>query len=174
MSAVPATTPRAGMASSIAIVGGLFFILGFCTWINGPLITFVKLAFEVSEVSAFLVLMVFYLSYFFFALPASWILKRTGMKKGLALGLFVMAVGAALFPGLGDGALCGEPFLHHGIIRAGLCAEALDHRLAGEIRGFAAGIEVTVLRALHLDLLLSLCGGCRRVAPDHPRMSRTI
>ena len=97
MSAVPASTPRAGMASSIAIVGGLFFILGFCTWINGPLIAFVKLAFEVSEVAAFLVLMVFYLSYFFLALPASWILQRTGMKKGLALSLAVMAVGAMLF-----------------------------------------------------------------------------
>ncbi len=97
MSAVPASTPRTGMASSIAIVGVLFFIIGFCTWINGPLITFVKLAFDVSEVSAFLVLMVFYLSYFFLALPASFILNRTGMKKGLALSLAVMAVGAMAF-----------------------------------------------------------------------------
>jgi glucose/galactose transporter len=51
----------------------------------------------VNEVSAFLVLMVFYLSYFFLALPASWILSRTGMKKGLALSLAVMAVGAMAF-----------------------------------------------------------------------------
>jgi len=97
MSAVPASTPRNGMATSIAIIGALYFILGFCTWINGPLIAFVKLAFEVNEVSAFLVLMVFYLSYFFLALPASLILGRTGMKKGLALSLAVMAVGAMLF-----------------------------------------------------------------------------
>ena len=97
MSAVPDSTPRTSMASSIAIVGVLFFIIGFCTWINGPLITFVKLAFDVNEVSAFLVLMVFYLSYFFLALPASWILSRTGMKKGLALSLAVMAVGAMAF-----------------------------------------------------------------------------
>ncbi|NEL81437.1 MAG: sugar MFS transporter, partial [Xanthomonas perforans] len=69
----------------------------FFTWINGPLITFVRLAFDLNEVNAFLVLMVFYLSYFFLALPASWILKRTGMKKGLALSLVVMAVGAAGF-----------------------------------------------------------------------------
>jgi glucose/galactose transporter len=41
--------------------------------------------------------MAFYLSYFFLALPASWILKGTGMKKGMALGLFVMAVGAMVF-----------------------------------------------------------------------------
>lgn len=97
MSAVSASTPRSSMATSIAIIGALYFILGFCTWINGPLIAFVKLAFEVSEVSAFLVLMVFYLSYFFLALPASVILGRTGMKKGLALSLAVMAVGAMLF-----------------------------------------------------------------------------
>ncbi len=97
MSAVPATQPRTSMASSIAIVGLLFFIIGFCTWINGPLITFVRLAFDVSEVSAFLVLMVFYLSYFFLALPASWVLNRTGMKRGLALSLAVMAIGAMFF-----------------------------------------------------------------------------
>ncbi|KRA45320.1 sugar MFS transporter [Pseudoxanthomonas sp. Root630] len=82
---------------SLAIVGVLFFIIGFFTWINGPLITFVQLAFELDEVNAFLVLMVFYLSYFFLALPAAALLKRTGMKKGLAASLFVMAVGAAMF-----------------------------------------------------------------------------
>ena len=98
MSAATTTAPaRTGLATSIAIVGGLFFIIGFFTWLNGPLITFVKLAFDVSEISAFLVLMVFYLSYFFLALPASWILKGTGMKKGLALSLAVMAVGAMAF-----------------------------------------------------------------------------
>ena len=97
MSATTTAPARAGLATSIAIVGGLFFIIGFFTWINGPLITFVKLAFDVSEISAFLVLMVFYLSYFFLALPSSWILKGTGMKKGLALSLAVMAVGAMAF-----------------------------------------------------------------------------
>ncbi|ELC7323432.1 sugar MFS transporter [Stenotrophomonas maltophilia] len=97
MSAVPAASARPNVAASIAIVGVLFFLIGFFTWLNGPLITFVKLAFELSEVGAFLVLMVFYLSYFFLALPASWILRRTGMKKGLSLSLLVMAGGAALF-----------------------------------------------------------------------------
>ena len=97
MSAAPAASARPNVATSIAIVGVLFFLIGFFTWLNGPLITFVKLAFELSEVGAFLVLMVFYLSYFFLALPSSWILRRTGMKKGLSLSLLVMAGGAALF-----------------------------------------------------------------------------
>ncbi|MCD7099960.1 sugar MFS transporter [Stenotrophomonas sp. MMGLT7] len=91
------TARPASPVASIAIVGVLFFVMGFFTWINGPLITFVRLAFDLDEVNAFLVLMVFYLSYFFLALPSSWILKRTGMKKGLALSLLVMACGAAAF-----------------------------------------------------------------------------
>ena len=97
MSAVSAANARPNVATSIAIIGVLFFLIGFLTWLNGPLITFVKLAFELDEVGAFLVLMVFYLSYFFLALPASWILRVTGMKKGLSLSLLVMAAGAALF-----------------------------------------------------------------------------
>ncbi|TBR36125.1 MULTISPECIES: sugar MFS transporter [Dyella] len=79
------------------IIGVLFFIFGFVTWLNGPLITFVKLAFNLNDVNAFLVPMAFYLSYFVLALPSSWVLRRTGMKKGMALGLFVMAIGAVLF-----------------------------------------------------------------------------
>jgi glucose/galactose transporter len=81
----------------MAIIGGMFFIFGFVTWLNGPLITFVKLAFTVDDVSAFLVPMAFYMSYFFLSLPAAAILRRTGMKKGMALALLVMAVGAGLF-----------------------------------------------------------------------------
>src|SRR5690349_10087157 len=79
------------------VIGLLFFIFGFVTWLNGPLITFVKLAFDLDDVNAFLVPMAFYLSYFFLALPSSSVLRRTGMKKGMALGLFVMAIGAVLF-----------------------------------------------------------------------------
>ena len=79
------------------IIGLLFFIFGFVTWLNGPLITFVKLAFELDDVNAFLVPMAFYLSYFFLALPSSAVLRATGMKRGMALGLFIMACGAVLF-----------------------------------------------------------------------------
>ena len=98
MSTVPADAlARRSQLGSIAIIGALFFIFGFVTWLNGPLITFAQLAFQLDEVNAFLILTAFFLSYFFLAIPSSWILKRTGMKKGLALGLFTMAVGAALF-----------------------------------------------------------------------------
>jgi MFS transporter, FHS family, L-fucose permease len=90
-------TPKADEATGILTIGVLFFIFGFVTWLNGPLITFVKLAFNLDDVNAFLVPMAFYLSYFFLALPASAILRRTGMKQGMAIGLYVMAIGSVLF-----------------------------------------------------------------------------
>lgn len=82
---------------ALVIVGALFFIFGFVTWLNGPLIAFAKLAFNVDDKLAFLIPSAFYLSYFFLALPSSAILRKTGMKKGMALGLFAMAIGAAVF-----------------------------------------------------------------------------
>ena len=85
-------------SGAIAIIGVLFFVFGFVTWLNGPLITYVKLAFGLNTDSkAFLVTTAFYMAYFFLALPSSWILKKTGMKKGMALGLTVMAAGTFVF-----------------------------------------------------------------------------
>jgi FHS family L-fucose permease-like MFS transporter len=81
----------------VAIIGLLFFIMGFFTWINGPLIGFVKLAFDLDDVNAFLVPMAFYLSYFFLALPSAAVFRRTGMKRGMAIGLLVIAAGAIVF-----------------------------------------------------------------------------
>ena len=92
-----AAMPAASQRTPMLIIGLLFFIFGFVTWMNGPLIQFVELAFELDTVNAFLVLMAFYLSYFFLALPAAAILRRTGMKRGMAIGLFVMALGALAF-----------------------------------------------------------------------------
>ncbi|MEJ6979169.1 sugar MFS transporter [Pedobacter sp. P351] len=82
----------------IVIIGVLFFIFGFVTWLNGTLIPFLKLACNLeTDTQAFFVTFAFYMAYFFLAIPSSWILKKTGMKNGMALGLIVMAVGAIVF-----------------------------------------------------------------------------
>ncbi|GAA4484578.1 glucose/galactose MFS transporter [Gluconacetobacter asukensis] len=81
----------------LAIIAGLFFVIGFVTWLNGPLISFVQVAFSLDDVGAFFIPLVFYLSYFLFALPSSAVARRMGLKRGLALALLVMAVGSALF-----------------------------------------------------------------------------
>jgi glucose/galactose transporter len=82
----------------ILIIGALFFIFGFVTWLNGTLIPFLKLACNLeTDAQAFFVTFAFYMAYFFLALPSSWILKKTGMKNGMSLGLIVMAIGAIVF-----------------------------------------------------------------------------
>src|SRR6478735_3069282 len=84
--------------SPIVIIGILFFVFGFVTWLNGTLIPFLKLACELeNDVQAFFVTFAFYMAYFFLAIPSSMILKKTGFKNGMALGLLVMAVGSFIF-----------------------------------------------------------------------------
>ena len=79
------------------IIGILYFIFGFVTWLNGTLIPFLKVACELSDFAAYLVTFAFYISYFVWSLPSANILKKTGMKNGLSVGLFVMAVGSVIF-----------------------------------------------------------------------------
>lgn len=83
---------------AIVIIGILFFVFGFVTWLNGTLIPFLKLACQLqNDVQAFFVTFAFYMAYFFLALPSSAILKKTGFKNGMALGLVVMAIGSVIF-----------------------------------------------------------------------------
>ncbi len=82
---------------SITIIGLLFFIFGFVTWLNGSLIPFLKIACELNQIEAYFVTLAFYISYTVMALPMSAVLQRTGYKKGMVLGLLAMAVGALIF-----------------------------------------------------------------------------
>jgi len=91
------TTRNPNYLYQISIIGLLFFIFGFVTWLNGTLIPFLKLACELNTVQALFVTFAFYISYFFLAIPSSQILKKTGFKNGMALGLLVMAVGCLIF-----------------------------------------------------------------------------
>ena len=93
------TPTRSGSYTmSIVIIGALFFIFGFVTWLNGTLIPFLKLACDLhSDAQALLVTFAFYMAYFFLAIPSSMILEKTGFKNGMSLGLATMAVGALLF-----------------------------------------------------------------------------
>ncbi|MCL2167879.1 MAG: sugar MFS transporter [Lentimicrobiaceae bacterium] len=82
---------------SIFIIGALFFVFGFVTWLNSVLIPFLKTACELTAAEASLVPFAFYISYFVMAIPSSAILKKTGFSNGMALGLIVMAIGSLVF-----------------------------------------------------------------------------
>lgn len=79
------------------IIGSLFFLFGFVTWANGTLIPYLKIACELTTQEAMLVTFSFYISYAVMAFPSSWVLKKTGFKKGMMLGLLLMAAGALIF-----------------------------------------------------------------------------
>jgi len=89
--------PRTVYVLSITIIGVLFFIFGFVTWLNGILIPYLQIACELTNFQALFVAFAFYISYTVMALPSSWILKKTGFKNGMTVGLLVMAVGTLVF-----------------------------------------------------------------------------
>ena len=82
---------------SIFIIGALFFVFGFVTWLNNVLIPFLQTSCELTSTQASLVNFAFYISYFVMAIPSSYILKKTGFANGMALGLIIMAIGSILF-----------------------------------------------------------------------------
>ena len=81
----------------MAIVGLLFFIFGFVTWLNGSLIPFLKIICDLNEFQALFVTFSFYIAYTVMALPMSKVLDKTGYKNGMAVGLLVMVLGTLLF-----------------------------------------------------------------------------
>ncbi len=93
----PTNSDKSTYIISISIIGLFFFIFGFVTWLNGILIPYLKIACELTDFQALFVAFAFYISYTVMALPSSWILKKTGFKNGMMVGLLVMAVGTALF-----------------------------------------------------------------------------
>jgi FHS family L-fucose permease-like MFS transporter len=91
------TAVKKGGIPPILIIGALFFIFGFVTWLNSVLIPYLKLACELNNFESYLVAFAFYISYLVMAIPSAWVLKATGFKKGMALGLVVMGLGALIF-----------------------------------------------------------------------------
>lgn len=83
--------------TSIVIIGLLFFIFGFISWINAILIPYFKIACELTNFESYLVAFAFYISYLIFSVPSSYLLKRIGFKKGMMIGFWSMAIGAFIF-----------------------------------------------------------------------------
>lgn len=79
------------------IIGALFFIFGFITWLNSLLIPYLKIACELSEFQAYLVTTAFYIAYLVMAPVSTWVLNKFGFKRGMSIALAIMAFGALLF-----------------------------------------------------------------------------
>lgn len=83
---------------SVIILGTLFFIFGFISWVNAILIPYFRIAFELKDnIDGYLVTFAFYISYFIMSVPAGFLLERIGFKRGMMTGFLIMAAGAFLF-----------------------------------------------------------------------------
>lgn len=85
------------ISSPIIIIGTLFFVFGFITWLSAVLVPYLKIACELNNFQSYLVAFSFYIAYFFISVPSGWFLEYTGYKKGMTAGLVIMAIGSVIF-----------------------------------------------------------------------------
>lgn len=84
-------------ALPMIIVAGLFFILGFATWLNGSLMPYLQQILQLTPFEASLILFSFYIAVTFTALPSAAVIRKVGYKTGMALGMATMMVAGLLF-----------------------------------------------------------------------------
>jgi len=82
---------------STFIIAFLFFIIGFVSWVNAILIPYFKIACELTNFQSYLVTFSFYIAYFIVSIPSSFLLKKTGFKKGMMIAFWFMSAGAFIF-----------------------------------------------------------------------------
>ena len=79
----------------IIVLGILFFIFGFITWVNGILIPYLKIACELkTDFQSYMVAFAFFIAYTVMAIPSSYVLKWVCYKKGMSLGAFLFVPAA--------------------------------------------------------------------------------
>lgn len=82
---------------SMIILSGLFFLFGLVSWVNTILIPYFKFTCELTIVQSYFVTFAFFIAYLIMAIPASFLLNKIGYKRGMMIGLWIMAFGALLF-----------------------------------------------------------------------------
>ncbi|MDG1996839.1 MAG: sugar MFS transporter [Emcibacteraceae bacterium] len=93
----PVDLERHNIFIPMIIIGVLFFVFGFVTWLNGSLIPFLKIVCNLNDFEALFVTFTFYIAYTLMAFPMASVLRRTGLRNGMIVGLVIMIVGALLF-----------------------------------------------------------------------------
>ena len=84
-------------SNPIVIIGVLFFVFGFVTWLGSVLIPYLKIVCELNDTDPYYVAFSWYISYAVMAIPSAWVLQKTGFKNGMILGLIIVAIGTVLF-----------------------------------------------------------------------------
>jgi FHS family L-fucose permease-like MFS transporter len=81
----------------LVLVTSLFLLWALGVNLNDILIPHLKKLFGLTDFQSSLIQTAFFGGYFLAALPAGWIMRRVGYRRGIVTGLLVCAAGAALF-----------------------------------------------------------------------------
>lgn len=91
------TTKKTNYLLPFILVTTLFFLWGIANNLNGILIPQLRKALLLSNMQSTFVDTAIYFAYFITALPAGWLLKHYGYKKGIITGLLIFSAGCFLF-----------------------------------------------------------------------------
>lgn len=97
MQITPATLKQHTSVLPMMTIGGLFFIFGFITWLNGALVPFLQIVCNLNEVQAILIASTFYFAYVVMALPMAKVLEITGYRKAMSVGLCHISLGCLMY-----------------------------------------------------------------------------
>ena len=79
------------------LVTSLFFLWAIGVNLNDVLIPHLKKALDLSDFQSSLIQTAFFGGYFLMALPAGWLMRRLGYRRGILVGLALCALGTLLF-----------------------------------------------------------------------------
>lgn len=81
----------------LAIIGVVFFVIGFGVGISGFLTPFLQDAFNLSTTQSYLVTAAIFSAFVIFGAPAGWVIKKVGYRVAMVFAFFIMALGLVLF-----------------------------------------------------------------------------
>jgi MFS transporter, FHS family, L-fucose permease len=94
---VPSVGRDAKYTAPLAVLTTLFFMWGFLTCLNDIIIPHLKAVFELNYAQVMMIQFAFFTAYAVVSLPSGYIVKKTGYKAGIIIGLVGAGVGCLLF-----------------------------------------------------------------------------
>ncbi|RSK43642.1 sugar MFS transporter [Hymenobacter perfusus] len=123
---VTSSTPTLAPGTTRSYVGPmvlmttLFFLFGAVTNFNDVLMPYLKDVCQLTDLQSSAVQSAFFGAYFLMSLPAGRLLEKLGFKRGIVVGLLIMAVGALLFVPAANSRTFGLFLLALGLLGAGV------------------------------------------------------
>lgn len=79
------------------LMSSLFFVWGAIVSLNDILIPHLKSLFNMNYTESMLIQFSYFGAYFTMAIPASYVIGKIGYKKGIVVGLLIVAIGCLMF-----------------------------------------------------------------------------